>query len=69
MFAVMQQIKTSVLSIDYNDSTDCYIKDLKKIIQALGFANWERNESGHVLSKWGISIEMMDWLSLSMKFE
>ena len=34
-----------------------------------GFLNWERNVTGHTLSKNGIVIEMFDWLSLFMKFK
>ena len=31
--------------------------------------NWERNASGHTVSKSGITIEIMDWFSTFMKFE
>ena len=42
---------------------------LLKSTQVIGFTRWERNISGHTVSKSGISFEMLDWLSYSMKFE
>jgi len=61
-----------VLVFIINSYIYCYISERKRLIfdtKDSGFFNLERNETGHILSKEGIFVEMLDWLAIAMQFK
>ena len=61
-----------VLVFIINSYIYCYISERKRLIfdtKDSGFFCLERNETGHILSKEGIFVEMLDWLAIAMQFK